>query len=65
MRTLFTLLTVFALLDPVASVATEVYWVPAHDLAPQGMSGPLMAGDLDADSDIDVSMIEAIPAHHF
>ena len=59
----------FAILLVVAgsrlAAATDVYWIPAHHLAPQGMSGPIASGDLDADSDMDISMIRAIPAHHF
>ena len=34
--------------------ATEVYWTPAHDLAPQGILSSITWGDLDADGDDDV-----------
>ncbi len=36
---------------------TEVYWTPAHQLAPQGWSNHVMAGDLDGDGDYDVSLM--------
>lgn len=48
-----------------SSVATEIYWTPAHDLAPQGMCSTLAAADLDADSDCDVSMLWVSPVHHY
>jgi hypothetical protein len=39
--------------------ATEVYWTPAPELAPQGSWGSIASCDLDADGDCDVSRVGA------
>lgn len=36
-------------------MATDVYWVPAHAMAPPVVYGLIAWGDLDADGDVDVS----------
>ncbi len=42
-----------------------IYWTPAHELAPQGHSNTLVAGDLDCDGDVDLSLLGLDPVHHF
>jgi len=48
----------------VPALAT-VYWMPAHELAPQGYSCRMAAGDLDGDGDIDISLLSAAPISQF
>ncbi|MBM3308364.1 MAG: VCBS repeat-containing protein [Candidatus Eisenbacteria bacterium] len=38
-----------------AATATEVYWTPAHEQAPQGIQSSITWGDLDADGDADIA----------
>ena len=47
---------------PVASEAT-IYWTPAHELAPQGQSSRICAGDLDCDGDQDLILVGLGPMH--
>jgi len=54
--TAITTIVVFVFMAPLCR-GTEVYWTPAHHLAPQGMSGSIVACDLDGDGDQDVSML--------
>ena len=49
---------------PVTSEAT-IYWTPAHELAPQGHSTTMVAGDLDGDGDCDLSLLGAGPYHYW
>ncbi len=46
-------------------LATELYWTPAHDLAPGGDMTCPAAGDLDGDSDSDVSGLLPGPVRHY
>lgn len=59
----------FAILLVVAgsglAAATDVYWSPAHDLAPQGMSVGFATADLDADLDCDISMLGNQPVYQY
>ncbi len=48
-----------------ATSAATIYWTPAHELAPQGYSCRMAAGDLDGDGDIDVSLFDAVPINQF
>ncbi len=48
-----------------AAMAGTIYWTPAHELAPQGHSSRMAAGDLDGDGDIDVSLIGHDPVDHY
>jgi hypothetical protein len=60
---------VFAILLVVAgsrlAAATDVYWIPAHHLAPQGHSARFATADLDGDLDIDISMLLLGPVHQY
>ncbi len=59
-----TLLGMVLLLATATPVLGTIYWTPAHELAPQGWSSQMTAGDLDGDGDIDISMLRDTP-HHF
>jgi len=48
-----------------AECPASIVWTPAHELAPQGISGWMCAGDLDCDGDIDLTMLGANPARHY
>ena len=65
MRALVLLIAASVLTSPAPGEATEVYWVPAHDLAPQGYGECVTAGDLDGDLDCDLSMLTATPPWQF
>jgi hypothetical protein len=65
MRRLTMLLVTAALLLAATLSATEVYWTPAHELAPEGgITGPA-AGDLDGDLDHDVTAFMLTPVRHY
>lgn len=53
---LLSVITLLLVLCCGASDATEVHWVPAHHLAPDGGLKSPAAGDLDGDSDYDISV---------
>jgi hypothetical protein len=54
-----------ALLGMCEGAAAEVYWTPAHDLAPDsGLTG-LAGGDLDGDGDYDLSALTLGPVRHY
>ena len=65
MKTLVIVTTIACLATWAPSRATEVHWTPAHHLAPQGMNSAFAVGDLDADSDYDVSMFNSDPVYHY
>lgn len=49
----------FLLARSLTALATDLYWVPAPQLAPQGSGGSIASCDLDADGDWDVSRVQA------
>lgn len=65
MRTAITLAALLAAAGLHPALATDVYWIPAHHLAPQGMSAGFAASDLDGDLDCDISMLAVQPVHQF
>lgn len=62
---LLSVITLLLVLCCGASDATEVHWVAAHHMAPQGVSSTLATGDLDGDLDYDLSFLGVNPARHF
>ena len=65
MKTLVIVTAIACVVTSAPSRATEVHWIPAHHLAPQGMSSNFASADLDADSDYDISMFDPDPVHHY
>ncbi len=65
MRVALALAAITVLLGWDVSVATELNWVAAHHMAPQGVSATFAIGDLDGDSDHDISFLGVNPARHF
>ena len=67
MKAIVNVLVVAGLILMVACAASAgtIYWTPAHELAPQGYSCRMAAGDFDGDGDIDVSLFDAVPINQF
>jgi len=54
----------FLLVVPVTSRAA-VYWMPSHELAPQGQSGAMTASDIDSDGDYDLALFCGEPIKQY
>jgi hypothetical protein len=48
-----------------SSAASEVYWVPANDFAPEAVAAHVRAGDLDGDGDYDLTLFGLTPVYHY
>ncbi|MBC8450803.1 VCBS repeat-containing protein [bacterium] len=53
------------LVIPSTTPAGTIYWTPAHELAPQGYSSKMAAGDLDGNGCVDLMLFSFDPIYHY